>query len=105
MASSKKATTQKDNINYTKTDKENFEIGTFIFGDGNAHRQCGEEFYTIKILKKTKCFIHIKGNNWKDKVRCKILKDKKGFYIKPYKAFNGIYDTFKLYDTNFSATK
>ena len=32
MASSKKATTQKDNINYTKTDKENLNKALDLMG-------------------------------------------------------------------------
>ena len=85
--------------NFNNYEKK-FQNGTFKFSDERGQHAGGEKFYTIKILKMTKCFITIKGNNWTDKIRCKILNDDKGFYIKPHKAFNSLFENFKLYSSN-----
>ena len=78
----------------------NFETGTYIFGDERGNHASGETFYYCQILKKTKCFIYIKGlgkYDCQDKIRCKVLKDKNGFYVKPHRVFNSMFESFKLY--------
>tara|TARA_R110002110_G_scaffold244902_1_gene461412 strand:- start:33 stop:626 length:594 start_codon:yes stop_codon:yes gene_type:complete len=84
----------------TSTKNQKFKIGIFTFGNERSQHATGESFYNCKILKMTKCFIYIKSlsqYDWQDKVRCKILKDEEGFYIKPGRAFTGLFKTFKVY--------